>query len=160
MMGIPRRKYANGPAVGVLQMMLFFIIVIALLCSSINVNPTLRTSTTMGITTRAMTIKDKPTSKAITTTATTLKERRSERLFKSPCTVNFNSLITEINFLTTQFNNFLEALHPMTMQDSPQDKDLNAPCNLAIPAEKTNQITPLPPEMVLTSNQSWSMAQL
>jgi hypothetical protein len=31
----------------------------------------------------------------------------------------------------------------MTMQDSPQDKGLGAPCNLAPPAEKTNQITPL-----------------
>jgi hypothetical protein len=31
----------------------------------------------------------------------------------------------------------------MMMQDSPQDKGLDAPCDLAPPAEKTDQITPL-----------------
>jgi hypothetical protein len=135
-MRIPHPKYANGCPVGVLQMILFFII--ALLCSFINVNPTPGTSTTMGITTCATTVKDKPTSKAITTTAATPKERRSEQLAKSPHTININSLIAEINLPTTQSNNVLEALHPMTMQDSPQDEGFDVPCNLAPPAEKTN----------------------
>jgi hypothetical protein len=140
-MGIPRHKQANHRAVGVLQMISFF--VIALLCSSINVDPTPKTSTTMGITTRTTTVKDKPTGKAIITTKATPKERRSERLAKSPCTVNVNSLIAEINLPTTRFDNVLEALRPMMAQDSQQDKGLNAPCNLAPPAEKTDQITPL-----------------
>jgi hypothetical protein len=43
----------------------------------------------------------------------------------------------------TQFDNVVEALHLTTIRDSPQDKGLDAPCDLAPPAEKTNQITPL-----------------
>jgi hypothetical protein len=137
-MGTPWRKHANDHTIGMLQMISFF--VIARLCSSINVNPTPGTSTTMGITMRVTTVKDKPTGKAITTTAATSKERRSKRLAKSPRTVNVNSLISEINLPTTQFDDVLEALRLMMMQDSPQDKGLNAPCNLAPPAEKADQI--------------------
>ncbi len=65
------------------------------------------------------------------------------RLAKSPHTVNVNPLIAEINLPGAQFDNVLEALRPTTTRDSTQEDELNDPCDLALPLEKTNQITPL-----------------
>jgi hypothetical protein len=98
-MGRPWRKHANNRAVGVMQMILFFIF--ASLCPLIYVNPPPQLLTTMEITMRAAIAKEKPTNKAITTTVATPKERRSERQSKSPCSVNVNSLLAEINLSVT-----------------------------------------------------------
>ncbi len=51
----------------------------------------------MGITTRASSSKDKPTSRAIIAIAATPKERQSKQLAKSPRTVSVNPLIAKIN---------------------------------------------------------------
>ncbi len=95
----------------------------------------------MGIKTNALISKDKPTSRAIIVTAATPKEKRSVRLAKSPRTVNVNPLIAKINLSGARFDNALEALHPTTTRDSTQEDELNDPCDLALPLEKTNQIT-------------------
>jgi hypothetical protein len=135
-MGMPRRKHASNRTVRAMQKIALFII--ALLGSSININPTRRPSTAMGITMRATTAKDKPTSRTITATTTTLRERRSKRLSKSPRSVNVNSLLAEINLPVTQFDNVLEALHP---SNSTTDNGLNKPCQVALPTDKNNQVT-------------------
>jgi hypothetical protein len=114
----------------------FFII--ALFCPLIYVNPSPLLFPTMGITTHATIAKEKPTSRAITTTAATPKERRTKRLSKSPCSVNANSLLMEINLPVTQFDNVLEAICP---SNSPMNNCLDNPCNSAS-TEKNNQITP------------------
>jgi hypothetical protein len=138
MMGRPRRKHANNRAVGVMQMILFFIF--ASLCPLIYVNLPPRLLTTMGITTCTAIAKEKPTSKAITTTAATPKELRSKRQYKSPRSVNINSLLAEINLPVTRFDNVLEALRPL---NSPTDDGLNNPCNLALLTDKNNLVTQL-----------------
>jgi hypothetical protein len=97
----------------------------------------------MGITTRALTSKEKPTSRATIVTAATPKERRSKSLAKSPRTVNVNPLIAQINLPGARFDNVLEALRPTTTHDSTQDDNLNDSCDRAPPSQKTNQITPL-----------------
>ncbi len=43
----------------------------------------------------------------------------------------------------SRFDNVLEALHPSTWQDSQIDDGLDDPCNLALPTDKNNLITPL-----------------
>ncbi len=136
-MGMLWHKQATNRAVGVMQMIPFFII--ALLCPLIYVNPSPQLFPTTGITTCAMITKEKPTSRAITTTAATPKEQRMEQLSKSTHSVNINSLLAEINLPVTQFDNVLEALHP---SNSPTDNDLNNPCKSAPATEKNNQITP------------------
>ncbi len=96
----------------------------------------------MGITARALISNEKPngrTEKSKTTTTT--KEQRSTRHSKSPRSADVNSLLAEINLPRSQFENLLEALHPLTGSDS-QKEDLNAPCDLTPPSEKNNQITP------------------
>jgi hypothetical protein len=94
----------------------------------------------MGITTRALPSKEKPTSRAIITTAATPKEQRSNWLAKSPRTDNVNSLLAEISLPANRFDNDLEALWPST---SPTDYGLNSPCNQALPTDKNNQDTQL-----------------
>ncbi len=94
---------------------------------------------TMGTTTRAMTAKKKPTRTAITPKPA----RRSTRPSQSPRSDKINSLLAEINLPTSRFNNVLEELHPSMRQDSQMDDDLDDPCNLTLPTDKTNQITPL-----------------
>jgi hypothetical protein len=140
-MGRTQRKHANNHAVGVLPMIPFFIF--ALLYHLVYVNPTPGLITTMGITMRALISKDKPTSRAIITTAATPKEQRSMRLAKSHRTINVNPLNAEINLPGARFDNVLEALHPTTTCNITQEDELDDPCGLALPLEKTNQITPL-----------------
>jgi hypothetical protein len=137
-MGMLWRTRANNQVAGVLLEISFFIIV--LIGHFIYVNPTPRPLTTMGITTRASTSKDKPTSRAIITTAAIPKEQRSKRLAKSPCTVDVNSLLAEINLPMNCFNNVLEALRPSTC---PADNGLNDLCNLTPPTDKKMQVTKL-----------------
>jgi hypothetical protein len=81
-MGRPWRKHANDRAIGVMQMILFFIF--ASLCPLIYANPPPQLLTTMRIMMRTGIAKEKPTSKVTTTTAATPKERRSEWQSKSP----------------------------------------------------------------------------
>jgi hypothetical protein len=133
-----RQKCANNHAVGVLLMISLFII--ALPKHLVHVNPTPRPFSTMGITTRASTSKDKPTSRAIITTAATPKQGQFEQLAKSPCTATVNFRLAEINLPTNQFNNVLETLCPST---SPTDAGLNDPCNLMLPTDKNRQGTQL-----------------
>jgi hypothetical protein len=113
---------------------------IGLLYTLIYVNPTPRLIATMGIITCTLISKDKPTSRAIITTAATPKERRSERLAKSPRSVNVNSLLAEINLPMNHFDNVLEALHPLT---NPMDDSPNNPCDLTLPTNKNMQVTQL-----------------
>jgi hypothetical protein len=68
------------------------------------------------------------------------KKGRSKRLAKSPCSVNVNSLLAEINLPTDHFNNVLEALHPST---NPTDNGPNNPCDLTPPTNKNMQVTQL-----------------
>jgi hypothetical protein len=138
MMGRPRRKHANDHAFGVMHMILFFIF--AFLCPLIYVNPSPGLLTTMGITMRTAIAKEKPTSRAITTTAATPKEWRSGRQSKSPRSVNLNSLLAEINLPVTNFDNDLEALHPL---NSPTDNGLDNPCDLVPLTDTNNQVTQL-----------------
>jgi hypothetical protein len=119
------------------------LIIIGLFCTLTNVYSTPRLIATMGITTRALTSKEKPTSTATILTTTTPKECRSQQLAKFPRTCNVNPLIAEINLPGAQFDNVLEAFCPMTTHDSTQDDNLNDSCDWASPLEKTNQITPL-----------------
>ncbi len=94
----------------------------------------------MGITTCPLTSKGKPTSRAIIATAATPKKRRSEWLAKSPCTVNVNSLLAEINLPMNRFDNILEALRPST---SPMDNGLKDLCNLTPLTDNNIQVTQL-----------------
>ncbi len=119
---------------------LFFI---GLFCTFIYVNPTPGPIATMGIKTCASISKDKPTSRVIIATAATPKEQRSMRLAKSHRTINANPLNAEINLPRARFDNVLEALHPTTTCNITQEDELDDPCGLALPLEKTNQITPL-----------------
>jgi hypothetical protein len=137
-MGMPRRKCTNDHAIGVLLMISLFIITLPK--NLVHVNPTPRPFSTMGITTRALTSKDKPTSRVIITTAATPKERQSKRLAKSSHTANVNFLLAEINLPTNRFDNVLKAPRPST---SPTDDGMNDPCNLTLPINKNRQVTQL-----------------
>ncbi len=73
------------------------LIIIGLFCTFTIVNSTPQLIATMDITTPALTSKEKPTSRATIVPPATPKEPRSERLAKSPRTVNVNPFIAEIN---------------------------------------------------------------
>ncbi len=88
----------------------------------------------MGITTRTLISKEKPTSRAIITTTATPKEQQSKQLAKSTCTGNVNSLLAEINLPLNQFANILETLRPTTSPST--DDGLNDPCDLTPPTDK------------------------
>jgi hypothetical protein len=123
-MGMLWRKCASNHTAGVLLEISFVIIV--LIGHFVYVNTTPGPLTSMGITMRASTSKEKPTKRAIITTAATTKEHRSKWLAKSPRTINVNSLLAEINLPTNRFDNVLEALHPST-RTSPTDDSLKSP---------------------------------
>jgi hypothetical protein len=133
-MGRPWRNNANDHTGGVLS---FFLIVI-LLVSLLYVDP-FQYPSTMGIMMWAVISKEKPTR----TTITPKQAQRTTRLSKSPHSDNVNSLLAEINLPTSRFNNILEALRPITGRGSDkQGNTLNNPCDLELPADKDNQITP------------------
>ena len=94
---------------------------------------------TMVTMTRATIAKEKPTRTAITPKPML----RSTRSSQSPRSDKVNSLLAKINLPTFRFDNVLEALHSSTRQDSQMDDNLDDPCNLTLPTDKDNPITPL-----------------
>jgi hypothetical protein len=98
-MGMPRHKHVTNCAIGVMQMISFFII--TLLYPLIYVNSSPQLFPTMGIMMCTTIAKEKLNSRAITNTAATPKERRPKWLSKSPRSVNVNSLLVEINLAVT-----------------------------------------------------------
>jgi hypothetical protein len=119
-----------------MKKMILLLIIVSL--TFINVNlPQL--CPTMGTTTCTTTAKEKPTRTAITPKSA----QRPTCPSQSPCSDEVNSLLAKINLPMSRFDDILEALHPSTRQDSQMDDDLDDPCNLTLPADKTNQIIPL-----------------
>jgi hypothetical protein len=102
-----------------------------------------RLCSTMHTTMHATIAKEKPTRTAITPKPV----RRSTCSSQSPHSDKVNFLLAKINLPMSRFDNILEALHPSTRQDSHMDDDLADPCNMTLPADNDNQITPLASSM-------------
>jgi hypothetical protein len=99
-MGRPWRKHTNNLAVERMPMISFLIV--GLLHSLINVNPTPQLSSTMDITLPTSISKEKPNSRAENSkTATTPNKRRSTWHSKSPHSADVESLLAEINLPTS-----------------------------------------------------------
>jgi hypothetical protein len=137
-MGWPQHKHTSKFAIGVLVMISLSFLITTLLSSS-SVNPHQYPST-MGIKMHATITKEKPTR----TTITPKQARRITHLSKSPHSNDLNLLLAEVNLPTPRLDNVLEAFRPTTGQNSQKDNNnLDNPCNLAPPTEKTNCQIPL-----------------
>jgi hypothetical protein len=145
-MGIPRREHANGRAAireQTISSSFFFSLLIIL-----HISPPFHSLPTMAITTRSVSSKEKPFSKApAITTATPTKrhqDRRSGRLARSPQTSNINNHLAEINRPFTRLDNVLEAFRPSKSPtpDDPND-NLDAPCDITLPINKSGRQTTL-----------------
>jgi hypothetical protein len=106
-----------------------------LLATSIHVNP-LQYYSAMGILTRAVISKEKPTRTPITPK----QAQQPTWISKSPQSENVNSLLAGINLPASRFDNVLKALRPSTRRGSNNNNYLEDPCNLESPADKNNQI--------------------
>jgi hypothetical protein len=94
---------------------------------------------TMGTTMHAMIAKEKQTK----TTIAPKPAQKSTPSSQSPRSDKVDPLLAKIILPTSKFDNILKALHPSTRQDSQMDDNLDDPCNLTLPTNKDNQITPL-----------------
>jgi hypothetical protein len=142
MKGILRHKRVNGLFVGMPMRLLFFISLLIIL----KVSPSHHSPSTIAIKTRSAATKEKPFSRSLVATAATpLKHhqgRRSEQLTRSPQTSNGNNHLAKIKRPTTRLKNALKTLRAnrSTSTNDPNN-NLNAPCNLMPPTDKTGQRT-------------------
>ena len=93
----------------------------------------------MGITTHSAN-RPQPIQKATTTKTTTPKggKRRSERISKSPTSVDVNSILADINRPQTRFNNVLTALGHAT-ETNVETEDTHTPTEDDSPANEEEE---------------------
>jgi hypothetical protein len=145
---ILRHKHVNGLLVRMPMRSLFFISLLIIF----KVSPSHYSPSTMAIKMQSAATKEKPFSRSLVATAATPLKRRqgrcSEQLTRSPQMSNVNNHLAEINRPTTCLENALKTLRAnrSTSTNDPND-NLNAPCYLMPPTNKTGQRTTFGPPM-------------